>query len=577
MADMQIPAKPIPRRWHVLMLTLLALAMSLPGLAGLQVIDRDEARFAQASVQMAESRDYVNIRYQHEARNKKPIGAYWAQTAAIKAFGKTGKRDIWVQRLPSVLAGLLAVLASYWAGLTMLGRRGAFLAAGFLAVSLLFVFESHIAKTDAMLCASGAFVFCALAHLRAGSARRFYALMFWAAMGAALLIKGPVIPGITLLTLITLAIWERGDNGWIKRLFYWPGPLLMLAIVLPWAVMIYFETNGQFYKDALLGDFGGKLVGAAENHSGPPGFYLASLPFGLWPASLFLLPGLAFAIRAVRKARTLSNPVTSAMRLCLAWALPYWAVIEILPTKLVNYLLPAYPSFVMMAAGAALTLMIVKEFPWTRRIGAVLFSIISIAIILAILLAESRWGPAAMWPYIMAGLGILAAFFTSFSLWTARGRWAIGGVVLSALLISPASYQFILPSLTGLQISGRVADSLSSRSLTLPRNGGALVLAPTYTEPSLVYALGQEIQLGDRANPDQPLTPGTIIINDLLQVESEPFAKALKAAGNCTEILETIEGINMSRMDPVTLEVSRVTICAPEPEAPSPPAESMPG
>jgi len=49
-------AKSLPkRRWHVLMLMLLTLAMLLPGLASVPVIDRDEARYAQASVQMAES------------------------------------------------------------------------------------------------------------------------------------------------------------------------------------------------------------------------------------------------------------------------------------------------------------------------------------------------------------------------------------------------------------------------------------------------------------------------------------------------------------------------------------------
>ena len=126
--------------------------VSLPGLSNLPVIDRDEARFAQASVQMAESGDLINIRFQDEARNKKPAGIYWLQTAAIKTFGKTGDRAIWVQRLPSVLGALIAVLATYWGTARMIGRRGAFIAASMLALSALMVFEAHIAKTDAMLC-----------------------------------------------------------------------------------------------------------------------------------------------------------------------------------------------------------------------------------------------------------------------------------------------------------------------------------------------------------------------------------------------------------------------------------------
>ena len=71
------------RRWHCLILICLTLAMVLPGLTRLPVIDRDEARYVQASVQMAESGDFLNIRFQDEARNKKPAGAYWVQTAMI--------------------------------------------------------------------------------------------------------------------------------------------------------------------------------------------------------------------------------------------------------------------------------------------------------------------------------------------------------------------------------------------------------------------------------------------------------------------------------------------------------------
>ena len=37
-------------------------------------IDRDEARFAQASSQMIQSGDYINIKFQDEIRAKKPIG-----------------------------------------------------------------------------------------------------------------------------------------------------------------------------------------------------------------------------------------------------------------------------------------------------------------------------------------------------------------------------------------------------------------------------------------------------------------------------------------------------------------------
>ena len=90
------PSTPAKRShsFHAALLTLLTLFMTVPGIWNLPVIDRDEARFAVASVQMAESGDYVSIRFQDEARNKKPAAAYWAQSAMIKAVPALGEEGL---------------------------------------------------------------------------------------------------------------------------------------------------------------------------------------------------------------------------------------------------------------------------------------------------------------------------------------------------------------------------------------------------------------------------------------------------------------------------------------------------
>src|SRR5688500_13734694 len=66
-------------------LVLLSLACFLPGFTSLQPMDRDEPRYAQASKQMLETGDLVDIRFQVEARHKKPVGIYWMQSAAVAA------------------------------------------------------------------------------------------------------------------------------------------------------------------------------------------------------------------------------------------------------------------------------------------------------------------------------------------------------------------------------------------------------------------------------------------------------------------------------------------------------------
>src|SRR5215813_5301438 len=61
----------------------MSLVCFLPGFFNIAPIDRDEPRFAQATKQMIESGDYVDIRFQDEVRYKKPVGIYWLQAAAV--------------------------------------------------------------------------------------------------------------------------------------------------------------------------------------------------------------------------------------------------------------------------------------------------------------------------------------------------------------------------------------------------------------------------------------------------------------------------------------------------------------
>ena len=66
-----------------LLLIVAGLLFFLPGFFTIPPVDRDEARFAQATKQMVESNDFVDIRFQDEVRYKKPVGIYWAQAAVV--------------------------------------------------------------------------------------------------------------------------------------------------------------------------------------------------------------------------------------------------------------------------------------------------------------------------------------------------------------------------------------------------------------------------------------------------------------------------------------------------------------
>src|SRR3954454_14327922 len=116
----------------VAMLVIVSLIAFLPGFFQIPPVDRDEARFAQATKQMVESGDYIDIRFQDEVRYKKPVGIYWLQAAAVNTAQAAGLPDarstIWLYRVPSLIGAIGAVLLTYWAALAFVTRRGAILA-----------------------------------------------------------------------------------------------------------------------------------------------------------------------------------------------------------------------------------------------------------------------------------------------------------------------------------------------------------------------------------------------------------------------------------------------------------------
>src|SRR6266404_5906666 len=120
-------------------LVLISLVSFLPGFFNIPPVDRDEARFAQATKQMIESRDYIDIRFQDEVRYKKPVGIYWLQAGAVKAgeaLGVPGARTaIWLYRIPSLFGAIGAVLLTYRAALAFVSRRMAYLAGLMIATS----------------------------------------------------------------------------------------------------------------------------------------------------------------------------------------------------------------------------------------------------------------------------------------------------------------------------------------------------------------------------------------------------------------------------------------------------------
>jgi 4-amino-4-deoxy-L-arabinose transferase-like glycosyltransferase len=110
------PVNTGPRYLSYFLLLLLSLALFVPGQASLPPLDRDESRYTQATAQMFETGNFVDIRFQDQPRYLQPAGIYWLQAASVSLLSAPEDRDVWAYRVPSLIGATLAVLLTAWIG-----------------------------------------------------------------------------------------------------------------------------------------------------------------------------------------------------------------------------------------------------------------------------------------------------------------------------------------------------------------------------------------------------------------------------------------------------------------------------
>ncbi|MEQ8406016.1 MAG: glycosyltransferase family 39 protein [Oceanicaulis sp.] len=563
---------------------LLALIAGLMGVFTLPVLDRDEARYAQATSQMLESGDYVEIRYLDTARNKKPVGIYWLQAASVATVSSEEARAIWAYRLPSLLGAMLAAAFTALAGARLYGAGTGFAAGALLGVTALMGTEAGIAKTDAMLAACVALSFFAFIALRQSGeiadparrrgAGRAWAVLWWAAVGAGALIKGPVAPLSAGLAVAALSALERRLD-WARPLTFWPGPLVAAAFVLPWLIAVQLETGGGFLADAVGGDLGPKLVSGDEGHGAPPGLHLLLLPLMFFPAAALLPAGIRAAIKDWRAGtEPVARSAGLAAKLCVCFALPTWIMFELLPTKLPHYVLPAYPALAVLA-GLGFDRLRESARLWLAAGVALLAG--GAAVFGAVMIYGAQVYGASL-PAAVAVSGVLAALVAGAgaAMMIRRPVAALAVLLIAGVAGHAGLRGLVLPSAHDLFVSDRAADALDAVRKAAPD----APVTSTFTEPSFAFAAGGELTLSGpaaitAAQPD--LSAAAIYVIDrarwyegatdrVARTRRDAALNALTASA-CRR--ETASGVNYSRGQQTEVLVL-LTGCPPRIEGDSP-------
>lgn len=539
-----------------LLAALVAFLACLPGLIAMPPLDRAESRFAQATSQMVETGDLTEARYQQRRVHDFGPLAHWLQAAPAAAFKATETREIWPYRLPSLLAAMFAAGACAWGAGFFWSRRLGTVAGIVLAASLLMSTIGFMATADALLCALIALAMGALARLYAADREgdpplRRYKLLFWGALAASILVKGAVGPLIVGLTLAALAVWDR-KAGWIARLGWVWGVLLMLAAVGPWTLAITVATDGEFWPGA--GHQMWRALGGGGRFLAPPGYHLALSPLLFFPGTLLLI---AAAVSAWRRRHE------TGVRFALAWLVPAWLLFELTPGKLPHFVLPLYPAIAWLVA-AALT----QNLSRAALIGGIVLSAaaaIAWSVISVWLLGQYGDPSDQIWVSI-AVLCLLAAVFIG-------GWFMLNREVITALMITcalglvahAALSAGLVPHLKRLWPSSTLVRALDRADLN-PRQG--LVPGPVavagYRAPSLVFLLGAETELGDADAAARAVAEGRPAVVE--EKSADAFTRALAARGLRAAPAASIRGFDYVRGNPISLTVYR----------PAPPRSSAP-
>ena len=251
--------------------------------------------------------------------------------------------------------------------------------------------------------------------------------------------------------------------------------------------------------------------------------HLLILMAGFWPATFFLDRIVAHAWRERRAV---------AARFLIAWAVPFWILIELVPTKLPQYLLPAYPALALMAGRALLA-----ADPKWRRYDlpfAAIWGIVALCLMAGLVETPVRFG-AGLDP---AGIGaaIVLAILGVALLWTRAPAVAI----CCSLVIYIPLAQFVAPRLDRLFPSSEIAAQVHDRPIAVAG----------YSEPSLVFLLGSGTQLLSPEAAAAALAQHKVAAAIVSQTQETAFRQASDGAAKPAA---SVSGLDYSTGKPVTL------------------------
>lgn len=341
-----LPSTPRSRRKSLLLAIVAGTLFAAAWFAGLGARDLshpDEGRYAEIPREMAATGDWITPHLDGLKYFEKPPLQYWITAEAFELLGAgNGPARIW-----PALTGLLSVAWVAFVGRRLFGKAAGAFAAIVLGSGLLWVGMGHILTLDMGFSACLAFFLGSLAiaqtHRDEPRPRRAWMLAAWVALAAAVLSKGPAAIVLAGGSLAIYAVWQR-DRGLVRSLSLLPGLALFLLLTVPWFAVVGVRNPGFtqfFFVHEHLDRFATNEAGRVH----PWWTFLVVIVFGSAPWIVTSIGAIFRPGFGRRSERGGFDPV----RLLWVWGAFTVVFFSISRSKLIPYVLPAFPALALLA------------------------------------------------------------------------------------------------------------------------------------------------------------------------------------------------------------------------------------
>ena len=330
--------KQIPDTIKIIAFLVLFGTVMLGNLGRWELKGSDEPRYAQIAREMLETGQYIVPHLNGEIYPAKPPLFFWLMTLAAAPSGDVSAFEA---RLPSVLAGLGLILLTYLFAARLFDPGTGLLAAGMLFCCAQFFSTTTSSHFDTILAfwTTLALLLFYIGYTRAEKGKK-YMLGAYAAMGCALLTKGPVGLIVPLASML-LFVLARKEYGRIKDLHIGKGLIIAVGIIAAWLIPACIMGGNEYTQNILFKQTLGRTVESFA-HKEPFYFYFSGFPVDFLPWSLFVPAAVLYFWKYRSRSKDILLP--------LVWFAFTFAMFTLVSGKRDLYLLPLYPAAAMLMA-----------------------------------------------------------------------------------------------------------------------------------------------------------------------------------------------------------------------------------